>query len=70
MRMFEGLIMRVEQRAGAVTDRALDRVKQAVADCPGIAVHRKADRIILSGRLLTRRWLDDVRLRLAMRGQR
>ena len=70
MQMFERLAQRIEQRAGAAVENAIDRVTRAVADFPGVRVNREAGRIVMSGRRLSRRWLDDVRLRFAVRGRR
>lgn len=70
MRMFEKLSQRIEQRAGAVVENVIDGVKEAAASFPGIAVHREAGRIVLWGRGLFRRWIEDVRLRFALRVQR
>lgn len=70
MRMFDSLLKRTEQRAAGLVAEALARAERAVAEFQGIKVRREADRIVLSGRGLMRRWLDDVRLRFAVRGHR
>jgi hypothetical protein len=66
--MFETLMKRVAERAGAVAEAALDAVEMAVAEFPDVMVEREGDAIVIRGRGLLRRWLDDARLRFSLRG--
>lgn len=70
MALFGRLVERIEQRASTTVSHALDAVEAAVAEFPGINVRRDDDRLIVSGRGLVRRWLDDARVRFALRGLR
>jgi hypothetical protein len=66
--MFERLAKRVVEKAGAVAEAALDAVEVAAAEFPDVMVERERDTIVIRGRGLLRRWLDDARLRFSLRG--
>jgi hypothetical protein len=65
MTLFERLTRRVEMRAKAAVEGALDAVEVAAAQFPDILLHQEGDQLVISGRGLLRRWLTDVRFRLA-----
>jgi len=70
MPIFERLERRMERRVADVAAGKLDQVEKAVSAIPGVELFREADRIVMSGRGLLRRWLDDMSLRHASRGWR
>jgi hypothetical protein len=65
--MFERLSERVKERAEAVARAALDAVEVAARELPDVMVEREGDAIVIRGRGLLRRWLDDARLRFSLR---
>jgi hypothetical protein len=70
MSMFDKLLERAEQRAAAAASNELTAIEGAVAALAGVRLNRDGERLVVSGRRLKRRWLDDLSLRLAFRGQR
>ena len=64
--MFERLSERVKERAEAVARAALDAVEVAARELPDVMVERDGDAIVIRGRGLLRRWLDDARLRFSL----
>jgi hypothetical protein len=66
--MFERLAKRVAERAEAVAGAALDAVEVAAREFPDVMVEREGDAIVIRGRGLLRRWLEDARLRFSLRG--
>jgi len=68
--MFERLARRVVERAEAVVDATLQAVEVAIAEFPDVMVEREGEAIVIRGRGLLRRWLDDGRLRFSLRGWR
>lgn len=64
--MFERLMQRAEQRAAAVVQDALEKAELAVAELSGVDARREDSQVIVAGRGLTRRWLSDIRFRLAL----
>ena len=68
--MFERLAKRVAEKAEATAGAALQAVEVAVAEFPDVMVEREGDAIIIRGRGLLQRWLDDGRLRFSLRGWR
>jgi hypothetical protein len=57
----------VKERAEAVARAALDAVEVAARELPDVMVEREGDAIVIRGRGLLRRWLDDARLRFSLR---
>lgn len=56
---------RLTKRADEAAAHLRQRVEVAWAAVPGINISSEGDRVILSGRGLMRRWLEDLRLRFA-----
>lgn len=65
MALFDGLAARVERRARNIVEQTMHLAEAALAEVPGIMLHREGDRLIISGSGLMRRWLGDGRLRFA-----
>ena len=63
MALFEELARRAEARALATARTALDEAEAAYVRLPGTKLQRAGDRVIVEGKGLTRRWLNDASLR-------
>lgn len=70
MSMFDKVLERAEQRAAAAAFDVLNAIEGAIAGLAGVRLNRDGERLVVSGRRLKRRWLDNLSLRLAFRGQR
>lgn len=70
--------MSLEEKALVAAEAAAARVQRAriagiageLDGMAGIAVTEERDAVVIAGRGLARRWLDDVRLRFAIGGGR
>ncbi|RVT43429.1 hypothetical protein [Sphingobium algorifonticola] len=55
------------ERGRAIGERAADRLRDRVADearaVPGVTVSTEGDAIVIEGRALIDRWVEDARLR-------
>jgi hypothetical protein len=70
MSTFDKLLERAEQRAAEAASNELNAIEGVIAGLAGARLNRDGGRLVVSGRRLKRRWLDDLSLRLAFRGQR
>lgn len=61
----------VLERGQAIGDRAADRLRDRVAadarDVPGVTVTTEGEAIVIEGRALLDRWVEEARLRYAGR---
>lgn len=67
MALLDKVKARVEVAARAAATRAVDGVVAAVTEFPDIEITREGDTLVLRGRGLMRRWLNEARLRFALR---
>ena len=65
--MFERLIERVRERMETVTLGELRALEEMLGEVPGVNAVRDGDRVLIEGRGLGRRMIEDSRLRGAWR---
>ena len=64
MALFDAIVSRVDELAERAAARAIRWAEAAWAEFPDISLSREGNELVISGRGLMRRWLNDARMRL------